>query len=115
MICRRPVAELALGADAGFAAIAPSSASTASGVRRPEVGHLDHPLPVQEQILGLDVTVHHALVVSTFEPAGRWKDISHGLFDVEPLLLADQFGKRLPLDILPAEIRPALVLAKIED
>ena len=47
--------------------------------RQPEVGHLDQASRITQQVRGLDVAVHDAVVVGIREPAGGLEDRLHGV------------------------------------
>ena len=85
------------------------------GIHQAQVSDLDQPLRVEPQVLGLDVTVNHALVVGMPEPACRLQDVAGGFLGYKPFLLADQHTQVLPFNVLGAEIGRALGLAEIID
>ena len=70
------------------------------GAGDPEVGQLDHVGVGDEQVAGLDVTVHDAVAVRVLEaPAGLGDDVQ-GLLDVEVAAVAQQLGAGVAGDVL---------------
>ena len=52
-----------------------------------------------EHVLGLDVSVHHALLVRVFERVGDFADDPYGLVDRQRTRARDAIAQRLPLHV----------------
>ncbi len=66
-------------------------------------------MPAEQQVVGLDVAMHHALFVGESQAPGRLQYVAHGNLGVELALALQQIGQRLPLDEFHAEkVRAAL-------
>jgi hypothetical protein len=80
--------------------------------RDPEVRHHRTTVP-QQDVLGLDVPVDHALLVRVGERVGHLARDPHGLFDAELLLAVDPAPERLALDVRHHIVEEAVRLPRV--
>ena len=85
------------------------------GPRDPEVGDQGAAVFRQQQVLGLDVPVNHALVVRVLERLGRLARDPQRLLHRELLLPPQPVAQRLALDVRHGEPEAAGRLARIVD
>ena len=82
---------------------------------QPEVGHLHPAVLGDEDVLGLDVAVHHARLVGG---AQRGQDRGHrlqGVLRTQPTLLLEQVAQGLTRNVLHGQEHVSRVLALVED
>jgi len=84
------------------------------GAGDPEVGELHGPVAGQEDVLGLDVAVDHALRLRVRERAAHLGADAGGLGGLQRALAPHARLEVLPLDELHDQVRPLGVLAPVE-
>ena len=80
----------------------------------PEVGDLGRALGVQQDVLRLDVAVHDRVRVRGAERAGDLDRVRQRLVDRQPAEPPDAVLERLALDVLEDDVRPVVVLARVD-
>ena len=81
----------------------------------PEVRDLEHAVAPEQEVLRLHVPMDEARVVGVLERRGRLAPEPGRLVGLEPAAPREQVGDRLAVDELHHDVRPALVLARVED
>ncbi len=76
----------------------PVSARLAGGERNPEVRHERAPV-VQQDVLGLDVPVDHAVAVGVVQRRGHLRGDAHRVVDGELLLAGEPVAQGLAFDV----------------
>ena len=80
-----------------------------------EVGDLGGALLVDQDVLGLDVAVDDVAGVGGAEGAGDLDRVGDRLVDGQAAHAADAVLQRLALDVLEDDVRPAVLLAGVDD